>query len=462
MGFDYSVSQLTQEIREFLGEAFPGVWVVGEAQRVYTSRNGHLYFELVEKGRRDEIIGKLDCVVWRRDLERLRRLLARSGQELGEGQQIRCGGQIDFYGAGGRLQLIVRELDPLFSLGKLEQRRRQTLEALKKTGLLDRNPQLVLSAVPLRIGLVTSSGSAAYHDFLSSLEGSGFGFRLLLVHAAMQGREAEREVASALRLLSEPEVGRELDAVVLIRGGGARSDLAVFDSRSIAEAVARCPLPVLTGLGHETDRSIADQVSHTALKTPTMVAEFLSGRVYRAELKVSRCGEAIGRLAHRALEHSEQRLRRCEALVPSARLRLLSAARDLEELGSGLRQAGRRGLESGHRKLTELARALARAAPRQLDHHRGRPEQAVRRLADLARGRLGRVTAEVDGMARVVSQLGPDRVLSRGFSITRDSLGRIVRDPEALRAGDTLSTQLAGGEVKSRVEDPERVQEPVS
>lgn len=462
MGFDYSVSQLTQEIREFLGEAFPGVWVVGEAQRVFTSRNGHLYFELVEKGRRDEIIGKLDCVVWRRDYERLRKLLARSGQELGEGHQIRCGGQIDFYGAAGRLQLVVRELDPLFSLGQLEQRRRQTLDSLKKSGLLDRNPQLVLSPVPLRIGLVTSSGSAAYHDFVSSLQGSGYGFRLLLVHAAMQGREAEREVASALQMLSDPEVGQSLDAVVLIRGGGARSDLAVFDSRSIAETVARCPLPVLTGLGHETDRSIADQVSHTALKTPTMVAEFLSGRIYRAEQKVSTCGEAIGRLGLRAVELSEQRLGRCEALVPSARLKLLAAARDLEELGGGLRQAGRRGLESGRRQIDELARALALAAPRLLERRRDRPERAVRRLVDLAEGRLGRVVAEVAGMERLLSQLGPERILSRGFSITRDSLGRIVRDPEALRVGETISTQLAGGEVKSRVEEPRRAQEPVS
>lgn len=454
MGLDYSVSQLTAEIRDFLGEAFPGVWVVGESQRVRSSRNGHLYFELVEKGRHDEIIGKLDCVVWRRDFERLRRILAASGQQVDEGQQIRCGGQIDFYGPGGRLQLVVRELDPLFSLGQLEARRRQTLAELAKSGLLELNPQLLLSAVPLRIGLITSSASAAYHDFVSSLESSGYGFRLLFVHASMQGREAEREVVSALKLMSSEPVRRDLDAVALVRGGGARSDLAVFDSRVVAEALARCPLPVLTGLGHETDRSIADQVSHTAFKTPTMVAEYLSGRVYRSELQVDTCAAAIGRLGQRAIELSHQRLRRCEALVPSSRLRLLAAARDLDELCGSLARTGQQRLESGRRRLEEVSRALMVATPRLLDHTRQAPERFARRLVDLADGRLGKAGAVVEGIERLLHQVGPERILKRGFSITRDSLGRIVKEPAELQVGELMSTQLAGGRVESRVEEP--------
>ena len=163
-------------------------------------------------------------------------------------------------------------MDPAFTLGLLERRRRETLAALAAAGLLEKNRALSLCDLPLTIGLVTSHGSAAYHDFLSGLSESGYGFRVIFIHAAMQGRDAEREVASALASLA----GIGIDCAVLIRGGGSRTDLAAFDSRRIAEAIAGAPFPVLTGLGHEIDRSIADMTAPTAFKTPTTVAEFLA------------------------------------------------------------------------------------------------------------------------------------------------------------------------------------------
>ncbi|MEM8933823.1 MAG: exodeoxyribonuclease VII large subunit, partial [Acidobacteriota bacterium] len=144
-----------------LGEVFPGLWVRGEIQRLRNSRPGHLYFELVEKGRGDQIVGKLDAVAWRTDHQRIRRQLDREGHRLAEGQEIRCWGGVDFWGPGGRLQFVVREIDPLFTLGHLERRRRETLDALRAAGLLELNGGLDLSPVPLSIGLVTSEGSAA-------------------------------------------------------------------------------------------------------------------------------------------------------------------------------------------------------------------------------------------------------------------------------------------------------------
>src|SRR5581483_3981355 len=236
----YTVAELGDEIRAFLGEAFPGVWVSGEVQRLRPSRNGHLYFELVEKGQGDQIVGKLDAVIWRTDLQRLKKELQTTGQELVEGIEVRCLAGVEFYPPGGRMQLCVRELDALFSLGLLARRRQETLAFLAEAGLLERNRALPLSPVPLRIGLVTSHGSAAFHDFVTTLRDSGYCFEVTLVHAAVQGPLAEREVASALRALARLGV----DCAVLVRGGGARSDLAAFDSRRIAEAIARLPVPV--------------------------------------------------------------------------------------------------------------------------------------------------------------------------------------------------------------------------
>ena len=278
----YSVSDLCEEIKGFLGTAFGSIWVAGEVQRVKESRRGHLYFELVEKGAGDDILGKIDCVLWRTDHARVKRLLASSGQEIAEGIQMRLRGGVDFWPPGGRLQLVAKEVDPLFTVGLLARRRQETLEALAKAGLMERNRALALPDVPMRLALVTSHGSAAYHDFLSCLGESGYGFRVLFVHASVQGARAEAELCAALTGLVDSGV----DCAVLIRGGGARSDLAVFDSRPVAEAVATAPFPVLTGLGHEIDRAIADMVAHTALTTPTKVAEHLVERVARADQRL--------------------------------------------------------------------------------------------------------------------------------------------------------------------------------
>ena len=459
----YSVSELTEEIRDLLAEAYAGVWVAGEAQRVRASRNGHLYFELIEKGRGDRIVGKIDAVLWRSQHQRIRRVLAANGQRFADGQQIRCWGRLDFYGPAGRLQLVVQEVDPLFTLGRLEQRRRQNLTALAAAGLLDRNRERPLPAVPLDIGLVTSEGSAAFHDFLAGLAESGYGFRVFFAHASMQGHDAERQVAAAIRdipfasLQSDPARGA-LDAIVLIRGGGSRTDLAAFDSRAIAEAVARCPLPVLTGLGHEIDQSIADRVSHTAFKTPSKVAEFLIERVAEAERGVVACEAAFGHLAGRRLRHARRQLAGVERLAQVARLRLRVAARAVLDAGRTCGRISRRRLREGRRATAELARRLANSAPRLLERQRNRPEQLSQRLVDVASGRLRAVEAELRGVARICFELAPERVLERGYSITRDQADKIVRTPRDVEPGDRIVTILAGGALNSRVLDS-RVEE---
>jgi exodeoxyribonuclease VII large subunit len=174
------VSELAREVKVFLGEAFPSVWVVGEMHRIRPSAKGHLYFELVEKGAQDDIVGRLEGVIFRSDLVRVKAILRRSGMELLEGRDLRCRGSVDVFAASGRLQLVVRDVDPVFSLGSLERRRREILAALESAGLLDRNRALPMPPLPLRIGLVTSPESAAYHDFMSSLRASGYAFEVVL------------------------------------------------------------------------------------------------------------------------------------------------------------------------------------------------------------------------------------------------------------------------------------------
>jgi exodeoxyribonuclease VII large subunit len=404
----YTVSELCGEVKGLLASAFPSVWVVGELQRVKASPRGHLYCELVEKGADDEVVGKLEAVLWKTDHQRVARLLARSGQQLADGQEVRLRGNLDFFAAGGKVQLCVREVDPAFTLGQLERRRRETLAALAAAGLLERNRALPLPELPLRVALVTSKDSAAYHDFLSGLAESGYGFCVVFVHVSVQGREAEREVVSALAALA----GAGVDCAVLVRGGGARADLAAFDSRAVAEAVARAPFPVLTGLGHEIDRAIADLVAHTAVKTPTKAAELLVERVVRAEQRLVELRQALLRQGAAPLRAGREALGRAERGVRLARLRLA---------GRGTRVA-------------ELGRALGRAG------------QGVLRAA----------ARRTEGLERLCRQLGPERTLARGFSITRTAEGALLRDAARAAAGELLVTSLAAGALRSRVVEGEQ------
>jgi exodeoxyribonuclease VII large subunit len=446
----WSVSQLCGEVRDFLGEAFSSVWVVGEAQRVRPSQRGHLYFELVEKGERDEIVGKLEGVIWKNDLLRVRRLLGATGQQIAEGMQIRVRGGLDFYAPAGRIQLCVKDVDPAFTLGLLEQRRRETLAALAAAGLMDRNRSLPLPDLPLEIALITSYGSAAYHDFLSGLRESGYNFRVIFVHASVQGKEAEREVVSALASLA----GLPIGLAVVIRGGGSRSDLAVFDSRAIAEAIARAPFPVLAGLGHEIDRSIADMVAHSSFKTPTKVAEFLVEQVAGRELALEELRRRLVREAQEPLRAGREALGRAERGVSLARMRLAAAGERIEEHARALARLGRSAVRQVERRQTELRIRLAELAPRRIEQGERDRRRVGERIAGTARGRLRETRATMQGMERLCAQLAPERTLERGFSLTRGPGGLLLRDPAQVALGDLVTTRLAGGTLTSRVEEP--------
>lgn len=444
----YSVSALCEEVRDLLQQAYSEVWVAGEVNRIREHRSGHFYFELVEKGEDDQITGKLEAVAWRNDYSRIRRQLAASEQAIAEGQTIRCRGRVDFYAPFGRLQFVVREVDPVFTIGMLAHRRRETLAALSQAGLLERNRSLTLPELPLKIGLVTSHESAAYHDFVSSLRESGYGFQVIFVHAAVQGRDAEREIVSAIDSLSRSGV----DCLALIRGGGSRSDLAVFDSRVVAEAIAHAPIPVLTGLGHEIDQAIADLTSHTALKTPTKVAEFLVERVQVAERRVVESGRALGRASVQMLRRGRQTLGRAEAGLAQVSWRLARDASELRHLAQQFPRAAGGFLEANRRRLDEMSRRFNAAAPLPLERNRQRPLRLAERIASRSELRLREWQERLSGWQRLCVQLGPERTLDRGFSITRDGAGRVLTHPAQVAPGEKVTSQLAGGRLRSRVE----------
>ena len=403
----YRVSDLTNAIQTALDVCFPDeVWVQGEISSLSRSPAGHVYFQLVEAGEPGgPPVAQLAVTLFSSAKASVNATLKRvGGMRMTDGVEIRLRGRLSVYGAQGKLQLRMTAIDPDYTLGRLASERERLLQALSTEGLLGRNASLPLALRPLRVGMVTSSGSAAEADFLHELEASGLAWKVIALDTRVQGGASDRQVAAAVRQLATHEV----DAIAVIRGGGARTDLATFDREVVARAIARLGVPVLTGIGHEIDRSIADEVAHTACKTPTACAAFLVARARAFHDRVDACWLHIGRAADHQLERVDRHLR-------------ASAA--------GVARAGQAAVLGGDLQLGESSRRLARAAPRAVD----------------------RATLHLDATATRVGSLDPARALARGWSITRTAGGGLVRSVESLQPGDLLVTTFVDGTTQSRV-----------
>lgn len=403
----FTVGELNRAIGEALVDAFPAeVWVRGEIQQLRRSQPGHAYFELVEKdGNRDNVRARVSVALFKTDRAAVNRILRDvPGVKIDDGIEVRIRGRIEYYPPNGRLQVVMTGIDPVFTVGKLAADRERVLRALAAEGVLRRNAELDIPLVPLRIGLVSSGGTAGSRDFVHELESSGYAFRVAHRDVRVQGPGAWRRIAYALRQLAEHDV----DVIVLVRGGGARSDLAPFDAEAVARAITEMPVPVLTGIGHEVDRTIADEVAHTCCKTPTAVAGLVVAQVD------DYCDQ-LARVSHRV----------------SLRARAACTM--------------------ANRQVAEVARRVHRGAPVALARERAGLDGCRTRVLESGRRGTRDAGRRLDAATARLRALDPRRVLERGYTITRAADGRIVRSAGQVGGGDELVTETGDGSVRSRV-----------
>lgn len=428
----FSVGELADAIDEQLRSGFrDGVWVRGEINGFKRSGQ-HVYFSLVEKEGRNE--AKLDIKLFANKLARLTPKLRSNRLDLRDGMKVRIHGQLDFYKQRGALSIVMDDIDPRYTLGEIAQSREDVLKRLIASGLTEANRQQRLSPIPLRIGVAASVESAGFADFHSELTSSGFGFSLVVADTRVQGDGADRMISGAIGTLARGARKGVLDAIVVIRGGGAKNELAVFDSERIATTIAMVPCPVLTGIGHEIDRTIADEVAHTALKTPTACAGALIERVASYVNDTEMAFEAIAR---RAL-----------ATTDAADHRLTDTAR---------RIAGRTNaaIERADERLTMRQERVATLAPAVLTRSSERLDAAATRLLERAALNTERETGRLDVLAARVALVDPAVQLARGWTITRNADGNVVRSAADLGPGDTITTDLVDGRITSVIGDIE-------
>ena len=413
-----SLSELQRRIKGAVETALPmPVWVAAEIAEMKVNYSGHCYLELVEKseapgtGRRGDAgavpRAQARAVIWRSQYAMLSSYFeAETGSRLEAGMKILARVLVSYHELYG-LTLQVVDLDASYTVGEVERQRQQTIRRLQADGVWDMNRETPMPLLVQRIAVVSSSAAAGYRDFRNELREGGYAFRVTLFDAVVQGAAAEESVVAAL--CAAAERADEFDAVVLIRGGGSASDLSCFNSYRLCSYVAQLPLPVITGIGHDKDTSVADMVAHTALKTPTAVAAWLTERMARSEAW---------------LEESAQRLREMTgARTRGERLRL-------ERLAA----------ETSHGAAARLASCSSR-----LELLREQLAGAVRRRVESERTRLAVAEGVVEGRH-------PRRIMRMGFAVVRRD-GTAVTSAAEAGEGDMLRVELYRGWLGVRVEE---------
>jgi exodeoxyribonuclease VII large subunit len=452
------VPELGEAVAATLRVGFPDeVWVRGVIRNLNPGRRGGtVWFDLVEPAPGGDLSrpvqASVPVVLFDTARRRVNaRLLDAGGSvRMTDGTEVRLRGRITFWDRGGRLQVQMSDIDPSFTLGRLAADRERLLRALAAEGLLDRQPSLARPAVPLRLGLVTSAGSAAEHDVLDELRRSGVGFSVVRADVRVQGARAARSVAWGLRAVA----ARGVDVVLLVRGGGATTDLAAFDSEEIARAVAGLDVPVLTGIGHDIDRSVADDVAHASYKTPTACAQAVVADVRAVERRTLDAWRGVAAAARRHGRREAERLRGCgRSVAVATRQGLAAADRDLAGRGDRLGRAATGALAQSTALLDRAVGHVESGGRAHLRTHEAAVAAAGSRLVQRAPRVAGAAARRLDALETQVRAYDPARTLARGWSITRDASGRVVRSPAALRPGDRLVTTVAEGEVRSTVDD---------
>lgn len=404
-----SLFDLNALVRRSIAQCLPDeFWVQAELSDVRTNSTGHCYLEFIQKDpRSNNLIAKARGTIWANVFRLLKPYFEEAtGQAFASGIKVLVQVTVSFHELYG-YSLTVQDIDPTYTLGDMARRRKEILKQLEEEGVLSLNKELEIPCLPQRIAVISSPTAAGYGDFCHQLQNNprGFYFYTELFPALMQGDRVEESVLSALDKVNARLT--EFDVVVIIRGGGATSDLSGFDTYLLAASCAQFPLPIITGIGHERDDTVLDSVAHTRVKTPTAAAEFLIETMNNAADELGLLAARLQESVRNLLSQQQRKLVTYKNRIPSSAYRRISNA-----------------------KLTLLTakKDIAQVVTSSLSRQRHRLELLQQRLMDAS----------------------PEKQLARGYSITLKD-GKIVKNAEELQTDDEIVTRLQCGEVTSIV-----------
>lgn len=429
MSTHMTLFELNSLVSEVLENAMPRqYWVEAELSDV-NERRGHLFAELIEKDEDSNTpVARASAKCWASTWYSLKRTFERvTGEQLRTGMKVLLKVYVQFHPAYG-FSWIITDIDPTFTLGDLAKKRMEIIAQLKAEGIFDMQRQLSLPMFCQHIAVISSATAAGYGDFCNHLHNNpyGFFFKTTLFHAVMQGEQIESSVIDALNRIFDAH--EEYDCVVIIRGGGATSDMSGFDTLDLAENVANFPLPIITGIGHDRDECILDMISFHRVKTPTAAADFLLSHLDNTSRTIDNLADRMVRSVARYLETERVRMKGISSKIPILfSMVKANETNRIELLSKRIENALRQKTEQEIHRMQMLQHTI---------------EVAVRLAIEKERHRLSL-------LAQKGLSLDPEIILKRGYSITLSG-GKVVTDASKVIKGEILETKLANGTVLSK------------
>ena len=423
--------ELNSLVRQTIEIGLPkSYWVEAEISEL-RENGGHCYLELIEKDKRyNTPIAKASARCWRQTWGMVKPYFENTtGQQLRAGMKVLIEVYAQFHEAYG-FSWIISDIDPNYTLGDMARKRQEIIKRLKEEGVFDLNKQLDLPLFSQRIAVISSKSAAGYGDFANQLYGNQYGyyFEAELFAATMQGEDVERSIIKALNAINDR--CDDFDCVVIIRGGGATSDMSGFDALELAENVANFPLPIITGIGHDRDECILDMVSHTRVKTPTAAAALLIDNLNTAERRIDDARQRIANLTSRKMEVEKLRLSRLAERLPA----LFGSVKDKQEA-----------------RLNILQERLFRLAEIRLSNCENIVGQLEKKISLTAEHLLMVEKHRLELFEGRAQNLDPQLLLRRGYSITLVG-GKALRDPSQVKQGDKIETRLEKGTIISTID----------
>lgn len=407
----FTLYSLNNMVRQAVSEGLPSrYWVTGELSEVREASNGHCYIELVQRDEvTQELVAKARGTIWSRIYSLLRPyFLEQTGEPFAAGLKVLLQVSVGFHELYG-YTLDVCDIEPAYTVGDMARQRMLVIKRLTDEGVIDLNKELPFPLLPQRVAVISSATAAGYGDFCDQLASNRYGFVFYphLFQSPMQGSGVEQGIISALdRVAANIDMW---DVVVIIRGGGATSELSCFDTYDLANNCAQFPLPIITGIGHQRDESVLDMVAHTRAKTPTAAAELLIHAMLEQETYMTGLMQGVVQGVQQRMDAEQQRLQGLLGRMPMATALYLQ--------GEKMR------LQTSLQTVFSSAQMLIKEQQHRLDVCNAALEAA-----------------------------SPERILSLGYSITRVN-GRLVRSIDDVVPGDEVTTEVAGGEFTSTVKD---------
>ncbi|MDR0379061.1 MAG: exodeoxyribonuclease VII large subunit [Candidatus Accumulibacter sp.] len=428
-----SVSLLNRLARERLETAFPLCWVAGEISNLVMAASGHAYFSLKDNA------AQVRCVMFRNRVQLL-------GRRLANGQRVEARVLVTLYEARGDFQLNVDTVREA-GRGDLYERFMRLKEKLEREGLFASENKRPLPAFPRRLGVVTSPQAAALRDVLSTLERRAPHLEIVLYPTPVQGADAPAKIVAALEIAGRR---KECDALVLCRGGGSLEDLWAFNDEAVARAIRACPMPVVTGIGHETDFTIADFAADRRAATPTAAAELAAPERTVLLDRLSDLHRALARGFERRLENADQRLDTLARRLIHPGQRLERQREGLDALQGRMTAALRRTGALGQTRLTRIGQRLREMRP-DIPAQQARVKMLGDRLRGAWRIQHDRRTASLSRLEAGLAHLDPREVMARGYSLVHDAKGRIVRDARTLEPNEAVIVSFQMGRAEATI-----------